>query len=59
MAKIVGVVATRDVDVGGGAPIFYAKDREHLQAIAHLLEKVLDSAAHEVNKDLFIIVNRN
>jgi diaminopimelate decarboxylase len=59
MAKIVGVVATRDVDVGGGAPIFYAKDREQLQSIAHLLEKLLDSAAHEVNKDLFIIVNRH
>ncbi|MFC4599097.1 capping complex subunit for YIEGIA [Cohnella hongkongensis] len=58
MAKIVSVVATKREEVGGGAPIFYAKDREQLQKVAHLLEKVLDCAAHTISEDLFIIVER-
>jgi diaminopimelate decarboxylase len=59
MAKLVSVITTDKVNVGGGAPIFYAKDREDLQKISHLLEKVLDCAAHEVHEDLFIIVDRH
>ena len=58
MANIVGIVTTIQGSVAGGAPIFYAKERDELQRIAHLLEKVLDCAAHELNEDLFIIVNR-
>jgi hypothetical protein len=53
------VVTTDRENVGGGAPIFYAANREQLQTIAHLLEKILDSAAHEMNEDLFIIVDRH
>lgn len=58
MSNIVGIVTTEKASVAGGAPIFVASDREDLQRIAHLLEKVLDCAAHEVHPDLFIIVNR-
>ncbi|OXS61213.1 hypothetical protein B1A99_06780 [Cohnella sp. CIP 111063] len=58
MARIVGIVTTRREEVGGGAPIFYAADREGLQKVAHLLEKILDCAAHTINEDLFIIVER-
>ncbi|MFC5531726.1 capping complex subunit for YIEGIA [Cohnella yongneupensis] len=58
MANIVGVITTKQGSVAGGAPIFIAEDREDLQRISHLLEKVLDCAAHEVHEDLFIIVNR-
>ncbi|MFC5467792.1 hypothetical protein ACFPPD_03615 [Cohnella suwonensis] len=59
MAKIVGIVTTARESVGGGAPIFIAKDREDLQTVSHLLEKVLDCAVHEVHSDLFIIVDRH
>jgi hypothetical protein len=59
VANIVGVVTTKQGSVAGGAPIFYVEDREQLQTFSHLLEKLLDCAAHEVNKDLFIIVNRH
>lgn len=59
MAKIVGVITTDEKSIGGGAPIFFTKNREDLQKVAHLLEKVLDCAAHEVNKELFIIVDRH
>ncbi|WP_372629098.1 hypothetical protein [Cohnella sp.] len=58
MARIVGIVTTRREEVGGGAPILYAEDREQLQKVAHLLEKILDCAAHTINEDLFIIVER-
>lgn len=59
MAKIVSVVTTDRNKVGGGAPIFYAEDREELQRIAHLLEKIMDCAAHSIDKDLFLIVDRH
>jgi hypothetical protein len=59
VAKLVSVITTDKGNVGGGAPIFYAKDREDLQKVSHLLEKVLDCAAHEVHEDLFIIVDRH
>lgn len=58
MSNIVGIVTTKKANVAGGSPIFFADDRDELQRIAHLLEKVLDCAAHEVHPDLFIIVNR-
>lgn len=58
MSNIVGIVTTEKASVAGGSPIFIADGREDLQRIAHLLEKVLDCAAHEVHPDLFIIVNR-
>lgn len=58
MARIVGIVTTRREEVGGGAPIFYAEDRARLQQVSHLLEKILDCAAHTINEDLFIIVER-
>ncbi len=59
MARIVGVVTTKPDRAGGGAAIFYAKDREELQRVAHLLEKILDCAAHTIDEDLFIIVERD
>ncbi|KIL34851.1 hypothetical protein SD71_17780 [Cohnella kolymensis] len=59
MAKIVGVVTTDRNGVAGGAPIFFAKSREDLEKVAHMLEKVLDCGAHQVHEDLFIIVDRH
>ena len=59
MVKIISVVTTKENNIGGGAPIFYTNNREELQEVAHLLEKVMDCAAHEVNEDLYIIVDRH
>ncbi|WEK55673.1 MAG: hypothetical protein P0Y55_06395 [Candidatus Cohnella colombiensis] len=58
MANIVGIVTTNRESVGGGTPIFFTQDAQQLQQVSHLLEKVLDCAAHQVNDALFIIVNR-
>lgn len=59
MAKISAIVTTRKEETAGGAPIFWTPDREKLQTLANLLEKVLDCAAHQLHEDLIIIVDRN
>jgi hypothetical protein len=59
VAKIVGIITTDLGSVSGGSPIFYTKNREDMQKIAHLLEKLMDCAAHEVHKDLFIVIDRH
>ncbi|WP_123040822.1 capping complex subunit for YIEGIA [Cohnella candidum] len=57
MAKIVAVVTTQRDEVGGGAPIFVAKDAEKMKKTAFLLEKMLDCAAHELSESLYLIVD--
>lgn len=59
MAKIAAVVTTSREEVGGGAPIFIARDRAELERIAFLLEKLLDCAAHEAGETLYVIVDRH
>lgn len=59
MAKLVGVITTDKGNVSGGAPIFYTRDREDMQKVSNLLEKILDCAVHEIHEDLFIIVDRH
>nr|WP_156807504.1 hypothetical protein [Effusibacillus pohliae] len=53
---ILAIITTSPDTVGGGSPIFYAKDRQELQATAFTLEKILDGMAHEVNPQIMIIV---
>jgi hypothetical protein len=59
LAKIVAVVTTTKDEVAGGAPIFIASDRQHLERTAFLLEKLLDCSAHELYETLFVIVDRH
>ena len=59
MARIVAIAAMHTQHVAGGAPIFLARGPEELARMANLLEKVLDCAAHQVNDELFIIVDRS
>jgi len=59
MAKIAAIVTTKQERVGGGAPIFVARDRADLERTAFLLEKLLDCAAHELSEELFVIVDRH
>ncbi|WP_027093671.1 capping complex subunit for YIEGIA [Cohnella thermotolerans] len=58
MVKIMAVVTTEKESVGGGAPLFYARDKEEMQELAHLLEKLLNAAAHQLNEHSFLIVYR-
>lgn len=58
MVKIMAVVTTRRDGFGGATPLFFARDREQLQTLAHLLEKLLNAAAQELDKDSFLIVYR-
>lgn len=59
MAKIVALVTLKREEVAGGAPIFIVQDRTELEHIAHLLEKLLDCAAHELSDSLFMLVDRH
>lgn len=58
MVKIIGVVTTRASGFGGGMPLFIARGKEELQALAHMLEKTLNAAAHQIDEDSFLIVYR-
>lgn len=42
--------------VCGGAPIFLAKNEEELEALAFLLEKIMDAMAHDLKNGTKIIV---
>jgi hypothetical protein len=53
---ILAIVTTSPDKVGGGSPIFYARDHRELQATAFTLEKILDGMAHEVTPQIMIIV---
>ncbi|MHA6483872.1 capping complex subunit for YIEGIA [Paenibacillus sp. strain BS8-2] len=57
MAEIVAVVALSNESVGGGAPIFIAKNEQALQETAFLLEKILDASAHDLKNGSIILVN--
>nr|WP_245891185.1 hypothetical protein [Desmospora activa] len=54
--QILAVIALESTSVGGGAPIFFASDREELEQLSFLLEKILDGMAHQLNPDTMIIV---
>jgi hypothetical protein len=53
---ILAIITTQRDGVSGGAPIFFAKDKEALQKISFTLEKILDGIAHQVNEETMIIV---
>ncbi|AMA73591.1 MULTISPECIES: capping complex subunit for YIEGIA [Aneurinibacillus] len=56
---ILAIITTDRTHVGGGAPIFYAKQEKELQQIAFTLEKILDGIAHEITPDTLIIVKHS
>lgn len=53
---IVAIVTTDINRVAGGAPTFRCVDRNELQEMSWLLQKILDAAAHELNADTMILV---
>ena len=54
--QILAVIAVDRATVGGGAPIFYARDKEELSELAMLISRVFGAAAHDLNNDVMIIV---
>ncbi|RUS48156.1 hypothetical protein [Cohnella sp. AR92] len=59
MAKIVAVVTSKPEKVGGGLPVFHAEDQKEAEGLAHLMEKILDAAAHRLEDHLYILVDRH
>ncbi|GAA4724549.1 capping complex subunit for YIEGIA [Brevibacillus fulvus] len=59
MAKIAAIVVTDKQSVGGGAPIFIAKDQAEQEKLAFSLEKILDVAAHDLKNGMIILVDHS
>lgn len=53
---ILAVLSTDLQKVGGGAPIFYARDLEELEKLATLLTGVLGAAVHDLQNGVYVIV---
>ncbi|WP_020616697.1 capping complex subunit for YIEGIA [Paenibacillus daejeonensis] len=58
MPEIRAVVTLNREQHGGGAPIFIVDTEAQLQEIAFLLEKILDTSAHDLKNGTFILVER-
>ncbi|NMA60988.1 MAG: hypothetical protein GX956_03785 [Firmicutes bacterium] len=54
--EILAVVTLDQGKVGGGAPIFYAQDREELTELAFLLSRVLGASVHDLKNDVLVII---
>lgn len=54
---ILAVVTLDRERVGGGAPVFYARDREELERIARFLSQILNSSVHDLKNDTYILVH--
>jgi len=53
---ILAVVATDHTQVGGGAPIFYARSEEEKNEVALLIAKILGAAVHDLQNGVLVIV---
>lgn len=53
---ILAIVTTDVTHVGGGAPIFIARDDQEFHTIAFNLEQALDGMVHEITPSTYIIV---
>ena len=54
--EILAVVTLDQGKVGGGAPIFYAQDREELTELAFFLSRVLGASVHDLKNDVLVII---
>lgn len=55
--QIIAIITTASENfIGGGAPIFIAKNKDNLQTMSSTLAKTLDASAHEVDADTMILV---
>ena len=54
--KILAVVTLDREVVGGGAPIFYARDEAEREAVSRTLSRILNAMAHDLKNGSYIIV---
>jgi cell wall assembly regulator SMI1 len=54
--KILAVVTLQMSMIGGGAPIFFARDEEEQQKVANYLSRILDATAHDLENGSLILV---
>ena len=57
LSGIVLAVVTLNMDqVGGGAPIFFARNEDEQEKIARYLSKILDAMVHDLENGTYIVV---
>lgn len=53
---ILAVITLNMEEVGGGAPIFFARDEEKQEKIALYLSRMLDATVHDLENGTLIII---
>lgn len=57
LSGIILAVVTLNMDkVGGGAPVFFARDEEEQEKTARFLSKILDAMVHDLENGTYIVV---
>ncbi|MDD4237935.1 MAG: hypothetical protein PHT62_05210 [Desulfotomaculaceae bacterium] len=56
VGTILAIVTLQMNMVGGGAPIFFARDEEEQQKVADYLSRILDATAHDLGNGSLILV---
>ena len=54
--EILAIITTRKEIVGGGAPIFLAKDEKELEKLAVYLGRIFASAIHDLDNGVYVLV---
>jgi len=53
---ILAVITMNLETVGGGAPIFYVKEKSEMESLALSLSNIVNGTVHEPSEDVFVIV---
>jgi hypothetical protein len=59
MSNIAAIVSMDKNSIAGGAPIFIVETQEEMQQIAFKLEKIMDTAAHDLENGTIILVKHD
>jgi hypothetical protein len=54
--SILAIVSIKEEIVAGGAPIFYAQDRQEQERLALFLSRILKAMVHDLENGVFILV---
>ena len=54
--EILAVVTVHEHQVGGGAPIFYAQNKQELAKLSLSLSRILGASVHDLENEVMVIV---
>lgn len=53
---ILAVITLNAAKVGGGAPIFFARDEAEMDKLAGYISRILDASVHDLENGIYLIV---